>query len=82
MPLMLNLVTDHGELDLAFRPSGQLDGFEGWREHARQVEVAPGLTVSVAALDDVIDSKRAANRPKDNLGLVYLESLREQIEGQ
>ncbi len=79
MPLMLNLVTDLGELDLTFSPSGELDGFDAWNAHAVIVEIAEGLTVAVAALDDVIASKRAANRPKDQMALPYLESLRDQL---
>ena len=79
MPLMVNLVTELGELDLTFSPSGELDGFDGWNAHTVIVEIAEGLTVAVAALDDVIASKRAANRPKDQMALPYLESLRDQL---
>ena len=79
MPLMVNLVTELGELDLTFSPSGELGGFDGWNAHAAIVEIAEGLTVAVAALDDVIASKRAANRPKDQMALPYLESLRDQL---
>jgi hypothetical protein len=79
MSLMLNLVTEYGELDLTFSPSGELDGFDDWNDHAVIVEIAEGLTVAVAALDDVIASKRAANRPKDQMAMPYLESLRDQL---
>lgn len=79
MPLMLNLVTELGELDLTFSPSGPLVGFEGWNEHAMAIEIAEGLTAKIAALDDIIDSKRAADRPRDHMALPYLESLREQL---
>jgi hypothetical protein len=79
MTLMLNLVTELGELDLTFSPSGELDGFDDWNARAAVVEIAAGLTVVVAALDDVIASKRAANRPKDQMALPYLESLRDQL---
>ena len=79
MPLMLNLVTDLGEMDLTFAPSGGLGGFEEWDVHAIVVEISEGLAVHVAALDDIIESKRAANRPKDQMALPYLESLREQL---
>ena len=79
MPIVLNLVTDLGEIDLTFTPSGDLGGFDEWDGHAVTAEIADGLTVRVAALDDIIDSKRAANRPKDQMALPYLESLREQL---
>lgn len=79
IPLMLNLVTDLGDLDLTFRPSGPRRTFAEWHEHAIVVDIADGLTVHVAALDDIIESKRSANRPKDQMALPYLESLREQL---
>jgi hypothetical protein len=79
MPVMLNLVTDLGDVDLTFTPSGGLGGFDEWSTHALSVEIAEGLTVKVAALDDIIDSKRAANRPKDQMALPYLESLRDEL---
>jgi hypothetical protein len=79
MPLMLNLVTDCGDIDLTFRPSGRTGGFEGWNANAITVEIADRLSVRIAALDDIIDSKRAANRPKDLMALPYLESLRDEI---
>ncbi len=80
MPLMLNLVTDFGDLDLTFAPSGPLGGFDEWNANALVVEVSEGTSVAIAALDDIIESKRAANRLKDQMALPYLESLREQIE--
>jgi hypothetical protein len=78
MPFMLNLVTDLGEMDLTLSPSGGLGGFEEWDVNAIVVEISEGLAVHVAALDDIIESKRAANRPKDQMALPYLESLRDQ----
>jgi len=79
MPVMLNLVTDLGDVDLTFTPSGGLGGFDEWSAHALSVEIAEGLSVRIASLDDIIDSKRAANRPKDQMALPYLESLRDQL---
>lgn len=77
--VMLNLTTDFGDLDLAFRPAGPLADFAAWRADATPMEIADGLVILVASLDDLIDSKRAANRPKDVAALPLLESLREQI---
>ena len=79
MPVMLNLVTDLGDVDLTFTPSGGLGGFNEWNAHALLVEISDGLSVRIAALSDIIDSKRAANRPKDQMALPYLESLRDQL---
>lgn len=79
MPLMLNLVTNFGDIDLTFQPSGHTGGFDGWNANAITVEIADSLSVRIAALDDIIDSKRAANRPKDLMALPYLESLRDEI---
>ena len=79
MPLMLNLVTDHGDVDLTFTPSGPLDGFDEWNAGAVRVEIADDVQISVAALDDIIDSKRAADRAKDRTALPYLEALRERL---
>jgi len=80
MPFMLNLVTDHGDVDLTFSPAGHLEGFAGWDAGAVDVEIAPNLVVRIAALDDIIDSKRCAGRAKDEHALPYLESLRDEIE--
>ncbi len=82
MPLMLNLVTEFGEMDLTFLPAGRAGGYEGWRVAATKEEVSDGVLVVIAALDDVIDSKRAANRSKDQMALPYLESLRDELRRQ
>ena len=79
MAIMLNLITDLGDVDLTFSPSGGLGGFDEWSVHALSVEIAEGLSVRIASLDDIIDSKRAANRPKDQMALPYLESLRDEL---
>jgi len=77
MPLTLNLVTDFGIVDLTFEPAGPNRGYADWNADASTEEIAAGLVVRVAALDDIIESKRAANRAKDHRALPYLESLRE-----
>jgi hypothetical protein len=82
MPHMLNLVTDFGEMDLTFAPAGGAGDFEGWKKGATLEVIDDGLAVLVASLDDLIDSKRTANRPKDQMALPYLESLRDEIRRQ
>lgn len=79
MPNMLNLVTDMGELDLVFNPAGNLKSYDQWNERAEFAELEPGLVIAIASLDDIIASKTAANRIKDQRSLPYLESLRDEI---
>ncbi|MFM7224155.1 MAG: hypothetical protein ACKOBG_03760 [Actinomycetota bacterium] len=76
---ILNLVTDAGEIDLAFAPAGRAGGFDGWQPGATEEEVSDDIFVMVASLDDVIDSKRTADRPKDRMALPYLEALRDEL---
>lgn len=79
MPHMLNLVTRYGDVDLVFTPAGALKNYEQWLERSRKAQLREGLVVAVANLDDIIASKTAANRPKDQRALPYLESLRDQL---
>lgn len=76
---MLNLTSDLGDLDIAFRPAGPLEDYDAWRSGAMEMSIAEGVIVLVASLDDIIASKRAANRPKDIAALPLLESLRDQL---
>jgi hypothetical protein len=80
MPHMLNLVTRFGDIDLVFTPAGGLKTYEQWLERSRRAQLKEGLVVVVADLDDIIASKTAANRPKDQRSLPYLESLRDQLD--
>jgi hypothetical protein len=75
MPKFLNLITDYGALDIAFRPEGMNSHFEEWLEDSLEYELAEGLVVRVASLEDIIESKKAANRPKDQMAMPYLLSL-------
>lgn len=71
----LNLMTDHGRLDLIHRPGGT----SGYRDLARAaVEVElDGARFKVAALEDIIRSKQAASRQRD---LEQLPTLRKLLE--
>lgn len=71
---MLNLRSQFGDLDLAFSPAGFPDGYTDLIGRARE-HVVDGLTIRVAALDDVITSKATANRPKDQDALPELIRL-------
>jgi len=79
---MLNLVTDFGDMDLVFNPAGRLVNYEQWNDGAKYAQLEPGFVVAVAALDDIIASKSAANRVKDQRVLPYLESLRDELRRQ
>ncbi len=71
-----NLVTDHGRLDLTFRPSGT----QGYEDLARDAShlVILGVGVDVASLADIIRSKEEAGREKDRLVLPVLRRLAEE----
>lgn len=74
---MLNLVTVFGDLDLSFQPSGT-GGFVDLIERAQSMHVKD-WDIQVAALEDVIRSKEAAARPKDQRSLPVLRQLLEEI---
>ena len=58
-----NLTTDVGDVDVAFQPAGT-QGYPDLRRDATAAELYD-VTVHIASLNDVIRSKQAANRPKD-----------------
>jgi len=68
-----NLTTWAGDLDIAFRPSGTR-GYDDLRRDATAIELYD-VVVSVASLRDVVRSKQAANRPKDQRVLPILREL-------
>jgi hypothetical protein len=71
--LVWNLATRHGDLDISFVPSGT----RGFDDLTRDAEVATihGVEVQVASLADIIRSKQAANRPKDQRVLPTLREI-------
>jgi hypothetical protein len=71
-----NLATRHGQLDLTFTPSGFPGGYRDLTARATRRPVADTMiVVSIAALEDVHESKRQADRPKDR---EYLRQAEEQ----
>lgn len=72
-----NLVTDAGRLDLAFEPSGT----KGYADLARDAEKfeAFGIEFLAASVDDIIRSKRAADRPKDREDVALLLALKKRL---
>lgn len=75
----LNLSTRFGDLDLSVLPSGTT-GFEDLQQHAVTMSLM-GRPVAVASLADVIRSKEAANRAKDQAALPALRLLLQRLKG-
>jgi hypothetical protein len=70
---VINLVTNHGDFDVTFHPSG-VSSFSEWDDHAGDTE-ALGVHFRLASLADVIRSKEAAGRPKDQIAVPILREL-------
>jgi hypothetical protein len=77
---LLNLVTEFGDLDLSFQPSGT-GGFGDLVTRALTMRVKD-WDIRVASLEDVIRSKEAAARPKDQRSLPVLRQLLEAIRAR
>jgi hypothetical protein len=75
---VLTLTTDHGLLDVCFRPAGD-QTYAQLAANAATFDVF-GLRIAVACLDDIIDSKTAAGRNKDLRALPTLHRLRERLQ--
>lgn len=68
--------TRHGDLDIAFRPDAPGGGTFDLDHLERRAELVDlGIEVPVASLEDVIASKRAADRPKDHEAMRMLTAL-------
>lgn len=78
MPL---LATRFGDLDLVFEPEGT-GGYEDLAARAVRYDLGGGLVVAVAALEDIIRSKAAADRPKDRETLPTLQALLAELRGR
>ncbi len=74
---LVNTTTVAGDLDISFFPSGT-GGYDSLVEQAVEFEFGD-VRVRVASLDDIIQSKRAAGRPKDLATLPLLEALRDEL---
>jgi hypothetical protein len=70
MDIALNLITRFGPLDLSLRPSGT-NGYVDLVASAIELRLGTTL-VPTASLEDIVRSKAAAGRPKDNLALPTL----------
>jgi hypothetical protein len=68
-----NLRTPHGDLDISFVPTGTR-GYDDLVQDARATDLH-GVAVVVASLADIVRSKQAANRPKDQRVLPTLREI-------
>ena len=75
---MVNMQTRAGEFDISFEPGGFARGYEELVDHAVDFTVF-GVHVPVAALRDIIASKEAANRAKDQAALPHLYALEDEL---
>lgn len=73
-------LTDAGPLDILGTPSGS-SGFGELMRTASEMDF-DGIKVWVATLDDLIDMKTSAGRPKDRVEVEILGALREEIDEQ
>jgi hypothetical protein len=71
---MWNLVTNAGRLDIAFIPAGT-KGYQDLAKDAEKFE-AFGVHFLAASLDDIIRSKEATGRGKDDDDVVILRALK------
>lgn len=78
---MVNLTTRFGDIDISFEPSGT-GGYADLSPRAVRIELNDGISTHVAALEDIIRSKEAANRDKDRLALPTLRLLLQTIKKQ
>jgi hypothetical protein len=72
-------VTKHGYLNVALLPDGTR-GYEDLRRAATRERLSDTLSISVAALADVIRSKEAAGREKDRAVLPILRQVLERSQ--
>ena len=70
----MNLVTRFGRLDISFWPPGTR-GYEDLAKSAVELDVGGGVKVPVASLLDIVRSKEAAGRSKDEATLPLLREM-------
>lgn len=70
---MWDLVTEAGRLDIAFAPSGTA-GFDDLARGAVRFELY-GVELLAASLDDIVRSKKAADRPQDRQDVLVIREM-------
>ena len=77
---MLTLATREGNLDLLVDSPGS-PGYTALRRRADVIELA-GTSVRIASLEDLLEMKRAAGRPQDEIDIESLEIARSRLRGR
>lgn len=77
---MLTLTTRDGDLDLLVDPPGS-PSYAALRRRADIVDL-DGDSVRIASLEDLIEMKRAAGRPQDEIDIESLEVARSRLRGR
>jgi hypothetical protein len=70
--------TTAGNFDILGTPAGST-GYDALARTATRMEIGE-LTISVAAIEDLILMKRAAGRPKDLIEVEILAAVKEELE--
>jgi hypothetical protein len=69
--------TRHGRLEVVRKADG-IGGYEDWLRRATEEDFGEGLVIVVAAGEDILSSKQAAGRAKDE---AVLQQMREDLGG-
>ncbi len=75
---VVNLMTEYGPCNILFSATG-IGNYEDILPRS-EIWVIGGLNIRIAHLQAIIDSKEAANRPKDRSTLPVYYQLRDQLE--
>lgn len=75
---VMKFMTRAGEVDVVLEPAG-VGGFDDLEPRADEFEVL-GVRLRVASLDDIIASKEASGRTKDQAQLPVLRELAEELD--
>lgn len=77
---MLTLSTREGNLDLLVDPAGS-PGYAALRRRADVIQL-DGTSVRIASVEDLLEMKRAAGRPQDQIDIESLEIARIRLRGR
>lgn len=74
--MVWNLICEYGRFDLSFEPA-EMGGYEGLIPNARKIVIdtdGARLEILCADIEDILRSKTAVNRPKDEEPIILLRA--------